>query len=65
MLRILSLVCPPLAVLAAGEYAKLPASIGLTLLFFVPGVLHARDLVERQEVERRYEAAVRAWEAAN
>jgi uncharacterized membrane protein YqaE (UPF0057 family) len=62
MLYLLSVFCPPLAVVAAGRFRELPASLGLTLLFFVPGVLHAWDLVERQDVERRYEAVVRAWE---
>lgn len=53
MLSVLSVLCPPLAVLlvSPGEFAS---NLGRTLLFFVPGVLHARAVVERAAVSRRY-----------
>jgi uncharacterized membrane protein YqaE (UPF0057 family) len=60
MRSLLAIVCPPLAVLTTGSRSQVLANAGLTLLFYVPGVIHALGVVERYNVERRYEAVFRA-----
>jgi uncharacterized membrane protein YqaE (UPF0057 family) len=62
MLNVLAVVCPPLAVLATGTPARAAANLGLTLLLYVPGVLHARSVVEQRSLERRYDAVMQALE---
>lgn len=60
MLSLLAIVCPPLAVLATEKKgSQVAASIGLTMLLYVPGLLHALAAVERHSVERRYESVMR------
>lgn len=51
----LSILCPPVAVLATGQLREAVKTAGLTLLFYVPGVLHARREVESYRVRRQYE----------
>jgi uncharacterized membrane protein YqaE (UPF0057 family) len=62
MLSILAVLCPPLAVWATGKPSRVLANLGLTLLGFLPGVLHALAEVERHTVGRRYESVMRALE---
>lgn len=58
MRSVLAVVCPPLAVLLTSPLS-FPKSCCLTLLLFVPGVLHARDVVEKHNANRRYDALMR------
>ena len=60
MLIVLVFLCPPLAVLFTAPPSHAVKNLGLTLLLYVPGVLHARSVVERYTVNRRYEALLRA-----
>jgi uncharacterized membrane protein YqaE (UPF0057 family) len=62
MLNILTVLCPPLAVLASGGPGVAVANLGLTLLFYVPGLLHARSVVEQHSLERRYATVMRTLE---
>jgi uncharacterized membrane protein YqaE (UPF0057 family) len=62
MLNVLTVVCPPLAVLATGNPARAATNLGLTLLLYVPGVLHARSVVGQRSLERRYDSVMRALE---
>jgi uncharacterized membrane protein YqaE (UPF0057 family) len=62
MLSLLAVVCPPLAVLATGKPSRFAANLGLTMLGFVPGVVHALSEVDRHTVGRRYESVMRALE---
>ena len=62
MLNVLTVVCPPLAVLATGNPGRAAANLGLTLLLYVPGVIHARHVVEQRNLERRYDSVMRAME---
>ena len=62
MLSLLAVVCPPLAVLATGNRSGAVANLGLTMLGFVPGVVHALSEVDRHTVGRRYESVMRALE---
>lgn len=59
MFTVLSVLCPPLAVLLTAGPAHAAKNLGLTLLFFVPGVLHARSVVEQYSVNRRYATLMR------
>ena len=59
MLAVLIVVCPPLAVLLTAPASHAVKNVGLTLLLYVPGVLHARAAVERYTVRRRYDALMR------
>ncbi|MBP3957404.1 YqaE/Pmp3 family membrane protein [Gemmata sp. G18] len=58
MLVVLVVLCPPLAVLltAPSQTAK---SFALTLLLYVPGVLHARSTVEQYRAHRQYASLMR------
>lgn len=60
MLPALAIFCPPLAVLIVAGRRAAAANAGLTLLGILPGIRHARDLVERHTVGRRYDAVMRA-----
>jgi uncharacterized membrane protein YqaE (UPF0057 family) len=62
MLNLLAVVCPPLAVLATGTPARAAKNLGLTLLLYVPGMLHARSVVEQSNLERRYNSVMLALE---
>ena len=62
MRSLLAVCCPPLAVLASGTRSQVAANAGLTLLFFVPGVVHALSVVKRHTVRRRYETLYRAMD---
>jgi uncharacterized membrane protein YqaE (UPF0057 family) len=58
MLNLLAVVCPPLAVLATGTPGRAATNLALTLLLYVPGVLHARSVVEQTNLERRYNSVM-------
>jgi len=62
MLKLLAIVCPPVAVLAAGTKSSAAKNLGLTLLFYVPGLIHARSIVEKREIEQRYNSVMAALE---
>ncbi|HEX4608429.1 MAG TPA: YqaE/Pmp3 family membrane protein [Urbifossiella sp.] len=64
MRSLLALICPPVAVLASGSRSELAANAALTLLFFLPGVVHARGVVERFTTARQYDSVMRAMEQA-
>ena len=59
MLAVLVILCPPLAVLFTASPASAAKNFGLTMCFYVPGVLHARRVVEQYKVSRRYNTLLR------
>lgn len=59
MLTVLAVLCPPLAVLLAASPTRALQNLGLTLLLYIPGVLHARSVVEQHRVRRRYDHMLR------
>ena len=63
MLAVLVILCPPIAVLLTAPASLAAKNLGLTLLLYVPGLLHARATVERYTVQRRYDALMTALEA--
>ena len=62
MLSLLAVVCPPLAVLASGTRSQAAKNAGLTMLLFIPGVIHALGVVEKRHVERQYESVFQAMD---
>jgi uncharacterized membrane protein YqaE (UPF0057 family) len=60
MLYVLAVVCPPAAALATGGPKRAAANAGLTLLLYVPGLVHALAAVGRHYTDRRNEALLRA-----
>jgi len=63
MLAILVILCPPLAVLLTAPLSHAAKNVGLTLLLYLPGVLHAHAVVEQYRVARRYESLMRLLES--
>ncbi len=51
--HLLAVLCPPLAVRAAGRTDLVPLSILLTLLLWVPGVVHALWVMSVHESNAR------------
>ena len=64
MRSLLALVCPPAAVLATGSRLDLATNAALTLLFFLPGVVHALGVVDRYTTAKQYDSVMRAMEQA-
>lgn len=60
MLYILAIICPPAAAFVASGPKRAAVNTGLTLLLYVPGLLHALVAVERHYVDRRNAALLRA-----
>jgi uncharacterized membrane protein YqaE (UPF0057 family) len=61
MLVFLAVLCPPLAVLFTAP-SQVLKNFGLTLLFYVPGVIHARTVVEQYQAHRQYDSLMRVLE---
>jgi len=59
MLTLLCVLCPPAAVLVAGNRSQALTNLGLTLLLYVPGLLHALAVVDRQQIQRRNDILMR------
>ena len=60
MLSLLAVLCPPLAVYAIGRPSQAAVNVGLTMLLYLPGLVHALAAVDRYQVDRRNEALLRA-----
>ena len=59
MLYILAIFLPPLAVLLCGKPGKAILNLILTLLFWIPGVVHAFIVIGQTEADRRQEKLLR------
>lgn len=59
MLYLLAILLPPLAVLLCGKPFQSLLSIGLTLMFWIPGVIHAMLVVSSHHADQRSERMVR------
>jgi uncharacterized membrane protein YqaE (UPF0057 family) len=59
MLSLLAVVCPPLAVLLTGGRRRAAANVGLTLLLYAPGLIHALTVVDRYHTDQRNETLMR------
>ena len=65
MLYLLAVLCPPVAVMLAGKPSQVAVNLGLTLLFYFPGLLHALNLVNRHNIQQRNETLVRLVSRCN
>lgn len=64
MLYLLAIVLPPLAVLLCGKpFQAILISIPLTLLMWLPGILHAWVVVSNHLADQRTARIVRAVQA--
>ena len=62
MRYVLAILLPPLAVLSCGKPFQAIVNLVLTLLLWVPGVVHALLVVHEFHADRRAERVVRAIE---
>ena len=59
---LLAIICPPLAVLFCGKPIQAVLSIGFTLCFWLPGMLHALLVVKESKDNKRFaELRRRDW----
>ena len=63
MLTLLAVICPPLAVLATGNRTAVAGNVGRTMLFYIPGLVHALGEVDRHRTLLRYQLVMRAMRA--
>jgi uncharacterized membrane protein YqaE (UPF0057 family) len=59
MLSLLAILCPPAAVLLLGKPSQGALNVVLTLLLYVPGMIHALSVVSHYKTERRNETLMR------
>lgn len=60
MLYLIAVIFPPLAVLLAGKPIQALLNLGLTLLFYVPGLIHACLVVHERYQDQRAERIIAA-----
>ncbi len=61
----LAIVLPPLAILLCGKPIQFILNIPLTLLFWIPGVLHALLVVHSHLADKRTDKLVRAMRSGH
>lgn len=61
MLYLVAVVLPPLAVLLCGKPFQALLSIPLSLLGWVPGVIHALFVVNNHYADQRANRMMRSW----
>ena len=59
MLYLLAVLFPPLAVLLAGKPFQAILNVGLTLLFWIPGTIHAIFVAHNYYADRRQDRLIR------
>jgi uncharacterized membrane protein YqaE (UPF0057 family) len=62
MLYFLAIILPPLAVLLCGKPIQFLLNIVLTLLFWIPGMIHAILVVHSHLADKRTKQIVKAIE---
>jgi len=62
MLYLLAIILPPLAVFLCGKPVQGLLNIVLTLLFWVPGMIHALFVVSTHKADQRTERLIEAVE---
>ena len=53
MLYLVAILCPPLAVLFCGKLFQAILNVGLTAMFYVPGLIHAICVVNNRNEDKR------------
>ena len=59
-MRLLAIICPPLAVLLTGKPFSAMLNLVLTICLWVPGAIHAWGIVSDSQADRRHNQLVRA-----
>jgi uncharacterized membrane protein YqaE (UPF0057 family) len=59
MLCLLAVLCPPATVLLLGKPSQAAVNLGLTLLLYFPGLLHALYVVRQYKIQQRNEILTR------
>jgi uncharacterized membrane protein YqaE (UPF0057 family) len=62
MLYLLAIVLPPVAVLLAGKPIQALLNLVLTLLGWIPGVVHACFVVSSRNADRRTDRMIKAMQ---
>ena len=62
MLYLLAILLPPVAVLLCGKPVQAVLNLGLCLLLWVPGVVHALFVVNEHKANERNKKLIRAME---
>ncbi|PEE44855.1 YqaE/Pmp3 family membrane protein [Bacillus pseudomycoides] len=65
MMYLLAILFPPLAVLLCGKLFQAIINFFLTLIVWVPGVIHAILVVNDKKADRRLEKQIRAYDKIN
>ncbi len=60
MRNILAILLPPVAVLSCGKAFQALLSIPLTLMFWIPGIVHALFVVHSYHADQRADRVIRA-----
>lgn len=58
MLYLFAILLPPLAVLLCGKPFQAVINLGLTLLFWIPGVIHAMLVVSSHHADQRNQRVI-------
>jgi uncharacterized membrane protein YqaE (UPF0057 family) len=61
----LAIVLPPLAVLLCGKPVQFVLNCFLTLLFWIPGIIHALMVVGSHMADKRTDRLIRAIKSSN
>lgn len=54
-MRLLAILCPPLAVLLCGKPIQALLNLGLTAMLWVPGAIHAWGVVGDRKADKRFD----------
>ncbi|PEP48739.1 MULTISPECIES: YqaE/Pmp3 family membrane protein [Bacillus] len=65
MMYLLAILFPPLAVLLCEKPFQAIINFFLTLIVWVPGVIHAILVVNDKKADRRFEKQIRAYDKIN
>ncbi|AAP26212.1 MULTISPECIES: YqaE/Pmp3 family membrane protein [Bacillus] len=65
MMYLLAIVLPPVAVLICGKPFQAIINFILTLIFWVPGVIHAILVVHDKKADRRLKKQIQAYDEIN
>jgi uncharacterized membrane protein YqaE (UPF0057 family) len=65
MRYLIAIILPPLAVFLCGKPGQAILNLILTLMFFVPGVVHALVVVASHKADKRNEALIKAAQQGN
>ncbi len=59
MLFLVAVLCPPAAVMFLGKPSQGAVNLGLTLMLYFPGLLHALSIVSQYKIQQRNETLMR------